>query len=356
MNSVSDKNLEQPALGRRPHKIAVLLTICVFPLIWLGATVTTYAAGMAVPDWPGTYGYNMFLYPISTWLFGPFNLLVEHGHRLLASLAGLITIVLVIETMKFEPRKSVQWFAWGLLGLILFQGVLGGARVLLDARTLARIHGCVGPMFFALAVGFCVVTSRWWMGNFELKASSVNSNSRSSYTSFALTMLVLSYIQLCIGSFLRHVTLDSRPTGFQHLVLLHLVTACLVVAGTLFHWIRSRHGIYAGIGVRGSINWLLGLVLVQFCLGLATWVVKYGWPVWFANWDWAARFVIEQKSMLQANIITGHVAVGSLIVAFWMIQFLRSYLAVGRTRWLPNPMLDGLIEMPQTDSRTMVTN
>ena len=62
-----------------PYRIALLLTAVVFPLIWVGGLVTTTDAGMAVPDWPNTYGYNMFSYPIESWLFGPFDLMVEHG-------------------------------------------------------------------------------------------------------------------------------------------------------------------------------------------------------------------------------------------------------------------------------------
>lgn len=320
-------SLSKPSLSSlTAYRIGVLLTICIFPLIWIGATVTTYAAGMAVPDWPGTYGYNMFLYPFSTWLFGPFNLLVEHGHRLLASVSGLITIALVIVTWRTDARTSVKWFSVALLVLIILQGAVGGFRVLLDARTIARLHGCLGPALFALVVAFCVVTSRWW---FEPRGS--NTETASSFTSFAFVMLLLSYVQLCIGSFVRHVTLDSSPSGFRHLVLLHLVTACLVVLGTIWHWIRSRHHAYAGTGIRASVNWLLAMVFVQFSLGLATYVVKYGWPIWFENWFQAASFTIEQKSMLQANIVTGHVAVGSLIIAFWMVQFLRSHHAIGRS-------------------------
>ncbi len=72
-----------------PHRVAWALVCTVFPLIWVGGLVTTYDAGMAVPDWPGTYGYNMFLYPWTSWLAAPWDLFIEHGHRLLGSLAGI---------------------------------------------------------------------------------------------------------------------------------------------------------------------------------------------------------------------------------------------------------------------------
>ncbi len=306
-----------------PHRIAVALVVFVFPLIWLGATVTTYAAGMAVPDWPNTYGYNMFLYPITTWLFGPFNLLVEHGHRQLASLAGLIAIALVVVTVKTDRRRKVKWFATGLLALIIFQGILGGVRVLMDDRTLARIHGCVGPAFFALVVGFCVVTSRWWLEDSRKNAD--RESKRSSLTAFALVMLIISFLQICIGSYVRHIMLDAKPAFFQHLVLMHIGTAFVILLGTLFQWIRTGKSAYRETGIRRSMYWLMVLIVVQIALGLLSWVMKYGWPVWFENWESAARFVIAQKSMLQANIVTGHVAIGSLILAFWMVQFLRCW-------------------------------
>ncbi len=73
-----------------PHRWAVALACATFPLIWAGGLVTTYDAGMAVPDWPSTFGYNLFLYPWTTWFFGPWDLFIEHGHRLLGALVGLL--------------------------------------------------------------------------------------------------------------------------------------------------------------------------------------------------------------------------------------------------------------------------
>ena len=78
-----------------PHRWAVALACATFPLVWVGGLVTTTDAGMAVPDWPNTYGYNLFLYPWQTWLAGPWDIFVEHGHRLLGATVGMMTIGLL---------------------------------------------------------------------------------------------------------------------------------------------------------------------------------------------------------------------------------------------------------------------
>ena len=83
------------AASRWPYRLAVLLAAATFPLISVGGLVTSYDAGMAVPDWPNTYGYNLLLYPWTTWLFGPWDLFLEHGHRLLGVLVGLLAMGLV---------------------------------------------------------------------------------------------------------------------------------------------------------------------------------------------------------------------------------------------------------------------
>ena len=163
-NQPADQASGAANTSRLPHRIALLLAAVVFPLIWVGGLVTTTDAGMAVPDWPNTYGYNMFSYPLESWLYGPFDLMVEHGHRLLATLAGVISSALVWFTYRGEDRPWVKQFSVVLLALVIFQGLLGGARVVMDARVVAKVHGCVGPLFFMFVAGFVTVTSRWWQG------------------------------------------------------------------------------------------------------------------------------------------------------------------------------------------------
>ena len=309
--------------GRMPHRVALLLAAIVFPLIWLGGLVTTYDAGMAVPDWPGTYGYNMFLYPIETWLFGPFDLLVEHGHRLLASLAGSVAIGLVWVTRRVESRAWVKRFAVGLLLLVILQGALGGFRVLFDARVIAKIHGCVGPAVFTAVVAFCVVTSRWWLQAAFRENRSGQSAIGVGLGRWAGAMLTLCFAQLVLGALIRHVSVDASPASFVMLVALHVTVACLIVLGTVIHWIRTRSSKYRGLGIKFSANAVAVLVLVQFSVGLGTWVVKYGWPAWHADSSFAATYIIGEKSFFQMNLVTLHVAVGSLILGFWMVQTLR---------------------------------
>jgi len=139
-----------------------MLAAVTFPLIWVGGLVTTYDAGMAVPDWPGTYGYNLLLYPVETWIAGPWDLFIEHGHRLLGVVAGMLNIALVLAVFRWDRRVWMRYFSLGALAAVILQGCLGGFRVLLDDRQLAMLHGCAGPAFFAVCVALCVVTSRTW--------------------------------------------------------------------------------------------------------------------------------------------------------------------------------------------------
>ena len=84
------------------HNFAVLTAIMTFLLLGLGGLVTSHEAGMSVPDWPNTYGYNMFLFPIGQWVGGVFY---EHTHRLLASAVGLLTVVLAVWLWRRDPRR-----------------------------------------------------------------------------------------------------------------------------------------------------------------------------------------------------------------------------------------------------------
>ncbi|NIM09076.1 MAG: hypothetical protein GTO53_07995, partial [Planctomycetales bacterium] len=112
-----------------PHRVAVTLVWATFLLLCAGALVTTEGAGMAFRDWPTSDGYNMFLYP---WFAAAWDKFIEHGHRLLGALVGLITIVLTVCLWKFERRGWVVALGAAALALVIVQGTLGGLRVRAD--------------------------------------------------------------------------------------------------------------------------------------------------------------------------------------------------------------------------------
>lgn len=307
---------------RWPHRVGWLLILVVFPLIWVGGLVTTTDAGMAVPDWPNTYGYNMFAYPLYDWFFGPWDLFVEHGHRLLGTIAGIVSIVLLAVTWRSPASRGLRWYAVGLLAMVILQGSLGGARVLMDARDVARLHGCLGPAYFAMVGGFVAATGAWW---FRSHAPLAAAGRTSRVARMAQILLVLAFLQLVLGAYVRHLPESSSPRAFSHLVWLHVGGAIVVATGSLLTWIMSRATMYRGSGLRGPVTAGMLLVLCQFCLGLATWVAKYGWPAWMDRWGWAASWVIPEKSLLQTVTVTLHVAVGSLILVAWTVAAVRGW-------------------------------
>ncbi len=301
------------------HGLAAALTAAVFPLIWVGGLVTTYDAGMAVPDWPGTYGWNMFAYPASTWLFGPFDLLVEHSHRLLGTVAGFLSIGLVVSAFRYDARPWFRVWSIAVLLAVIAQGALGGARVVLDQRTFAMIHGCTGPLFFAMATATAVISSRWWH---ELGGTSAQL--RTGIAWLATILILTSYVQLILGAQLRHVTAAISHTTFMAFVHSHLLLASLVLLFSLgltgLAWLRR--GVQPAI--RRPTGWLMLIVLAQIGLGIATWIVNYALP-WSELNASLAGYTILSKGYWESLIVTAHMATGSLIISLATLVALRAW-------------------------------
>src|SRR5690242_2755767 len=144
-----------------PHRLAVLLVCATFPLLFIGGLVTGKGAGLAVPDWPTTFGYNMFLYPWSK-MVG--NIFYEHSHRLVAAAVGLLTIALALAFWLQERRHWLRRLGVAALLLVILQGVIGGLRVVLLEHTLAIVHAAFAQAFFALTVSLTIFTSPDWTG------------------------------------------------------------------------------------------------------------------------------------------------------------------------------------------------
>ena len=137
------------------------MALSILVLICSGGLVTSNDAGLAVPDWPTSFGYNMFAFPLSRWL-APGGVRLEHSHRLIATGEGMLSIVLALWVWRSEPRRWVRNLGYATLGMVIVQGVLGGLRVVLVADWIGIVHGCVAQAFLALVSLIALVTSRWW--------------------------------------------------------------------------------------------------------------------------------------------------------------------------------------------------
>jgi len=328
-NTSYPENTIPPARGA--HRLAVVAICMIWPLIWVGGLVTTYDAGMAVPDWPGTYGYNLFLYPLDTWLFGPFDLFIEHGHRLLGAFVGLVAIFIAVASHRSEPRRWVRRLSIALLLMVISQGLLGGLRVVLGDRTLAMVHGCVGPAFFSLCVAVCVVTSPVWWRQRGTKSDFPNHGFGRVFLCGAI--LACSYTQIVLGARVRHILPDAAPSQFTMTVAQHVSIAFLLWILSILAFRSLRR--CGDLTLVHPIRALVLSVTVQILLGVGTWVVNYGWPGIIGTGliqsiPGATHFLIQAKGFWDSIIVTAHVAVGSLILAVSTVLFLRLL----RTRYL----------------------
>lgn len=300
------------------HWYAVSVAAAILVLICSGGLVTSHGAGMAVPDWPNSFGYNMFLFPLSRWVGGVF---FEHTHRLIASGVGLLTIALCVFTLVVEQRAWVKWLAGIAVLAVVVQGVLGGLRVTEHNALLGLFHGCLAQGFFCLVATIALVTSPFWR-RIERAA---RAGEIRTLRFWAVTVTVMLFIQLALGASMRHshtglaipdfpaayggifppldvasvarinearAATQSAPPITSGLILLqyiHRAWAVLIVIGLISvatAILRNRQVPGAARSAAGF--WIL-LVVAQFLLG--------AWTIW---------------SNKAADIATSHVFVGAL--------------------------------------------
>ena len=210
-----------------------------FLLIIAGGLVTSHEAGLAVVDWPNSYGYNIFLYPLSRMTGGIYY---EHAHRLAGSLVGLTTLVLAIHLQRVERRTWVKRMAWAALVVVIVQGVLGGLRVTghLTLSTdptavapnivLAVVHGTLAQLFFCLVVALAAFTSTAW-----LVAPAPREDVRAAVDRAFTTLLVpVLLAQLVLGAVQRHLSQMLMVHIAFAMVVVILAMAAAVRAGSLY--------------------------------------------------------------------------------------------------------------------------
>jgi cytochrome c oxidase assembly protein subunit 15 len=243
-----------------PYRLALITTAATFILILAGGIVTTTGTGMAVPDWPSTFGHNMFLYPWSKMIGGIFY---EHTHRLIGSLVGSLTLTLAILLWALEPRRWVCALGVVALAAVTMQGVLGGLRVILAQDALAIVHGGFAHAFFALVAALALFTSPGWRTPPSILASAPDA---FRLRRLALYTTVGLYVQVLLGTLVTHlgVRLDA------HLSVAALVSAAVVLLG--FRIARARADWPELVRPTEVLH---GLWALQMLLGLGAYVAKF---------------------------------------------------------------------------------
>jgi heme a synthase len=322
-----------------PHRLAWALVIVVFPLIWMGGTVTTCEAGMAVPDWPTTYSY--WFYPVKLWL-AVWDVFLEHGHRLLAQLAGILAILLAAALWRLDDRRWMRWIGLALLVGVILQGVLGGLRVLVDDRVLARIHGCTAPLYFGLCAAAVAWTSRAWR---QSPASAKNPSLRDDRgfgpPRLAWLVTLALYVEIVLGALLRRPATNAALAGAELWTWLKTLSAGQIA--TWFEacvWLKVINAGLIAVGVAWLVigasrqrlarrAWLLAtLLLVQLALAAVAWAANYGWPAWFTGTIWPVQYTVVAQGRLQVLCTTAHAAIGSLTLV----------ASLSLSLWLQSPL------------------
>ena len=265
------------------HRFAKFLAGCTVLLLLAGSLVTSTDSGLSVPDWPTTYGWNMFTFPPSKWVGGIFY---EHGHRLIASSVGFLTIILAVWLWFAEGRRWMKWLGVAALGAVIAQGVLGGLTVLFFLpASVSTAHAGLAEIFFCLVVAIALFTSPRWLNGYGASAAGAASSEDGTLQNLATATTGLVYAQILVGATMRHtgagLAIPDFPLMFGHLLPTHwdpkiaihfahrlgaLVVLTAVVATVGRVWFRHRQH----AELRRAAMLLAGLVGVQITLGAFT--------------------------------------------------------------------------------------
>src|SRR5215470_3556844 len=262
------------------HRFAKFVAGCTVLLVLAGSLVTSTDSGLSVPDWPTTYGWNMFTFPPSKWVGG---ILYEHGHRLIASTVGFLTILLAAWLWFSDSRRWMKRLGVAALGAVIAQGVLGGLTVMFFLPpSISTAHAGLAEIFFCLTVAIALFTSRGWLASYNGHVVD-----DATLRQIATTTTALIYCQILVGATMRHtgagLAIPDFPLMFGHLwpthwdakIAIHfahragaLLVLLAVAATSGTAWQRYRGSDRREL-VRPAVL-LAALVVVQVTLGAMT--------------------------------------------------------------------------------------
>jgi cytochrome c oxidase assembly protein subunit 15 len=261
--------------------------------------VTSHEAGLAVVDWPNSFGSNMFLFPLARMTGGIYY---EHAHRLFGALVGLTTIVLAVRLWRRDARSWLKRLGLAAIVLVVLQGILGGLRVtggftlstseadMAPSIGLALLHGVLGQIFLSVMVVIAVVTSRLWMAAPPPETRPYAKDDRT----FQRWLIIIMIVQLVLGAAQRHLAA---------LLIVHICLAAVVVLLAVMVGGRAW-GLYRSsqpVEFLGKL--MVILACVQVFLGITALAVTQG------------RAVVGSPTTLEVTITTLHQATGAALLA-----------------------------------------
>lgn len=295
-------NAPDPWLAR----FALVACVATAPLLFVGGLVTSTDSGMAVPDWPNTFGSNMFLYPL-----GPRSdpaRYLEHSHRLFGTLVGLTTLILMVWTMLRDDRRSARVLAAVAFAVVCVQGVLGGLRVTHNSVPMAMVHGILAQLVFGTLVALGVILSpRFIAAPRQAREVAASIGQTRRVRIFCTALLHTLILQLVLGAAYRHFR--SSHILYTHIALSLAVVVLALMAAISCGTIAPATGPLRRTFARLA-GWLMAVVIIQFFLGWGAFL--FGGP---------AR---DPNTFLQALIRTVHQANGGLVLALATAAFVWS--------------------------------
>jgi cytochrome c oxidase assembly protein subunit 15 len=267
------------------HRLALTTIVATFVLILFGGLVTNTGSALAVPDWPTTFGYNMFLYPWSEMVGGIFY---EHSHRLLGSLVGLLTLALA--ALLWRAGGTLRWLGLVAVAAVIVQGILGGLRVVLLKETLAIVHGCLAQAYFALAVVIAVLTS----SRHQTPVQGIDPPSRT----LAIAAAALVYLQIVFGALITHA-------GW---IWVHVAGAVAVFVFVPIVTARLRRS--GDVLAAPAALVLLILLGIQLLLGVGSFISRFT-PVWIPGGQ-LTMLALPVAHRLAASVILGAAVVAAV--------------------------------------------
>ncbi|MBN2216981.1 MAG: COX15/CtaA family protein [Pirellulales bacterium] len=272
-----------------------------------GSLVTTYSAGMAVPDWPTTFGHPPLLYPPHQWLIAA-DVFLEHIHRLLGYLLSIMTLALAVLVWRSDRRPGPRRLAGAAAAACLLVVLLGGFRIRCDEIALANLHACAAPLLLALLGAIVVGTS----ADGRRAANATQTPSALEFRRWMGATTTVVYLQMVLGTQLRHLPVDAPTQWFGLLVWLHLIVAGVLAILATMLVVRARRRWAIGPRLRRRVWWFFVLVVGQLALGAASWVTQFGWPGWFTDLTGSWNYTVAAEGPWQVLAVTAHVTVGMI--------------------------------------------